>query len=378
MKTKKYSIALVIIMTIFYQQIFAQETWETQTFITGYVAVEGEVITGDVVDRMKSTKGIGLSEAGLVYTVQPLKQLEFKAGFVHKPGFNLDQSFVEIYGQWKFQDAFAIKGGRILTPVSPVNLYFYAPMNYGIAVPMLVSHHAFYPQSIEGVEVNGKVDLGNCNLKYDLITGGYYDIGHMPVGALKFHGAECAYIWDYEEGVDIQHHLMEESFHPSHLNLCSGARVAMNPVEFLTVGVSAFIGELHTEAEINDSTVIEVEAKKQYVGLTLEAEFNNLEVMGEYWTGKVDMDDKYDDIDGVGYYIEADYTIADKFTPFVKYEYHEDVHGEYYKRPTVGACYRPIFNMILKAEYHMYSAPKAKDGKGMDFNSFMIQLIYTL
>ena len=62
---------------------------------------------------------------------------------------------------YTFNQKLQLGAGRFLTPLSPVNLYFYAPLNPSGVVPMLVSHHFLFPQSISGFQIAGLADAGS-------------------------------------------------------------------------------------------------------------------------------------------------------------------------------------------------------------------------
>jgi hypothetical protein len=99
-----------------------------------------------------------------------------------------------------------------------------------------------------------------------------------------------------------------------------------------------------------------------------------LKINGEYWLGKITTVDQSPNpeisYDMVGYYGEAMYEVG-KFTPFVRYDHVEDVSVTIYlKYPdsklfsyatgvtaySVGLGFRPIYEVLMKAEYRMIDA----------------------
>ena len=77
--------------------VIKDESWERHQQITGYISFETEYV--DNLEVLDNNYGAGIGEAGLLYLVQPLSKLEIKATFVYKPDFDLNFSFVELFGK---------------------------------------------------------------------------------------------------------------------------------------------------------------------------------------------------------------------------------------------------------------------------------------
>ncbi len=377
---KKIAIIFVFIFGTL-QTINAQEEpeeYKATKHLTAYLALDGEYING--LDALDDNYGVGLSEAGLLFTYKPLEKLEIQTIFMYRPGQTLDLSFVSANANYKFSDAFAIKAGRFNAPVSNTNYYFFAPMNTGVALPMQLTHHAFYPQSIDGIDFNGKIKIGqNSALKYNVIAGGYFDVNHLPIGILRFHGRENAFVEEHEEG---EHEHTIEQFDTEtatfHYHYCSAGKLSFEAGDFLTIGASSFIGkhlmEVHEE-EVAEETEEEhghPTGIKQSFGGDIKLNFGNLTINAEYWTSNIIPDDKdHETVSFKGYYGEIAYTF-NKITPFIKYEYLKSPHGELeFQRPTIGINYRPIYETILKLEYHRYMTTN------IDFDAVLFSLVYS-
>ena len=126
--------ALLLLMGVLLPAFSLDESeWKPTTHITGYVNTlfeYSDLVNGhDVLE--KKEPAIGLSEAAFLVSYKPLKQMEFKGTFVYTHYIDAIQSLlVEAYGTYKINDALKISAGKYLTPLSPVNQYFYAPLNW--------------------------------------------------------------------------------------------------------------------------------------------------------------------------------------------------------------------------------------------------------
>jgi hypothetical protein len=354
------SIALFCACSVMYSQDDV-ETWERQSFITGYVSLEGEYINGVDDDLMEKNYGVGIGEAGFLLSVKPLRQFEFRSSVIYRPNCTLDNAITELFGEWKFSDKFGIKAGRFLTPLSPINQQIYAPMNIGVALPILVSHYSYFPNTFNGLSLNGKLGIGdNITLGYDVIAGGYYHTEHLPQGVLQFHGAECDYIAQEheheEEGHEEEGH-EEEGHEEGHVELHMGAggRLSLSIGETLSVGINSFYSGTETSGLV-DSVTVESEASKLATGFDLSFKHSGLYINGAYWMSTVTPEeDALEIAKGSGYFTELGYTIDQlNLTPFGKYELNSYDADEPFSRVTFGLNYRPRYEITFKAEYHKY------------------------
>ena len=223
------------------------ETWERQSFVTGYISLEGEYINGLDNDLMEKNYGVGIGEAGFLLSVKPLRQLELRSSFVYRPHYTLDNVITELFGEWKFSNKFGVKAGRFLTPLSPINQQLYAPLNNGIVLPILVSHYSYFPNTFNGLNLNGKSGVSdNITIGYEAFTGGYFHAEHLPQGVMQFHGAECDYIAEEheheEEGHAEEDHAEEDHAEEGHteLHMGLGGRLSFSFGEVLTLGANTF------------------------------------------------------------------------------------------------------------------------------------------
>ena len=84
--------------------------------------------------------------------------------------------------QYKVGEKAGIKVGRFLTPLSPMNTYYYAPVNSSATLPVLVSNHEFFPLNMDAVSYNGNIGE-NFKISYELFAGGYRNTTWMKTGA---------------------------------------------------------------------------------------------------------------------------------------------------------------------------------------------------
>ena len=97
--------------------------------------------------------------------------------------------FVEAYGRYTFNEGFKVSLGKYLTPLSPVNQYFFAPLNTAASLPMLVSHHYLLPQSISGLQLSGEFGE-DIKMGYNFTYGSYLSVGHSAFGMVGIQGRE--------------------------------------------------------------------------------------------------------------------------------------------------------------------------------------------
>ncbi|TLX78124.1 hypothetical protein E9993_00115 [Labilibacter sediminis] len=354
--------------------VLAQQEWEPQTHITGYLVTEMEWVG---LDNLKKDFGMGLGEAGFLASYKPLEKVEFKGTFVYKPGvLNIHEVIVEAYGMYKMDKAFNFGAGRFLTPLSPVNLYFYAPLNHSATTPLLVSHHAFFPQSLSGFQVNGV--LGDVkSFEYNLTFGNYLNVHHRPSGVLNFHGLEESRII-FGDQFDLSGNVEDAIDFP----LGGTFRLAYNHNNWLTMGYNMFLGNsiLTTYENFN---IKYVDSYRKSFGTDIHVSVSDFKFNAEYWFGEAsskehspELSEEYE-----GYYAELIYSKG-KVTPFLKYDYINDIKLDAFRQDltekdnelsafTMGMSYRPFFELMTKLEYKRYFHNQ------VDFDNVLLSFVFS-
>jgi len=347
MKAKK----ILLISSLFFISYFSfsQEDWEPRTHLTGYVNTIAEYSD---VKNLKKDYAVGLAELGFLATYQPLEKLEFKATLIYTHyTFHISQLFVEGYGMYHFNDGFKVGAGRFLTPLSPVNLYFYAPLNPSGVVPMLVSHHFMFPQSISGFQFLGEFDASSSlKIGYNATIGVYPYINHFEAGVLGVLSQEDAFpsFGYYDTEADKINNY-----------LCGTGRIYFKINDMLTLGANYFTGDAQQVTKDTLGNWIYYPSTKYTYGFDMHANVSNIKVNAEYWAGQqktVDPIPGQGDVvnDYKGYYGEVIYD-GDKFKPFFRWDYIEDVTVNGMSLPTnaatIGIAYRPIYETLFKLEY---------------------------
>ncbi len=347
---KVRNLLLVGLSLLLSKSLVAQDSWEPRTHFTGYINSVAEYS-----DQKKLEKkyAVGLSELGFLASYLPLEKLEFKSTLVYSHyTFDVSQVFVEGYGMYHFDQAFKLAVGRFLTPLSPVNLYFYAPLNPSGVVPMLVSHHFMFPQSISGFQILGEYDANSkLKLGYNASVGSYAYINHFEAGVLGIQSQEDSY-------ATFGHYATEDDKINNYL--CGTGRVYAVFNDQITVGANYFTGDAQQFASHLGVDSYFSSTKYTY-GFDLHMNISNIKVNGEYWAGKQKTTSKSNDI--LGYQIESDYEgyygeviyDGDVFKPFVRYDFINDVSWKSISLPTeaatVGLAFRPRFETLVKLEY---------------------------
>lgn len=366
----------------------AQDEWEPQTHITGYLNALVEYTDLDV--YKDHSTGVGLSEAGFLASYKPLEKLEVKGTLVYTHHIkNLQELVVEAYGIYSFSDKLKVGAGRFLAPLSPVNTYFYAPLNISASLPMLVSHHIMVPQSISGFQVAGGFG-SDLQINYNVTYGTYDNIGHPKNGILGILGQEEVAPLDVNEG-------------NTEYLLGGTARLAASYNGMLSLGLNYFDG---TQASILtgdpiSGSLVTYDAKKHSFGVDAHLTLGGLKVNAEYWMGKQESNDAVQGFDPSkgpekisaemsAYYVEAMYEIG-MFTPYIRYDFVEDVKiPPLLEAPTaalsLGLAIRPIYETLFKLEYrsvNMDYSGIAQDGlpaagiPGNDFQTSYNHLLFS-
>ncbi|TLX71826.1 hypothetical protein E9993_19805 [Labilibacter sediminis] len=339
MKTKKL-ITSIVMLFIVLVSTYAQDEWEPKVHLTGYV---NTVVEYANLDHLDTKLGMGLSDAGFLASYSPIENLELKATLVythHIP--NIQSLVVEAYGTYAISDNFKVGAGKFLTPLSPVNTYFYAPLNISVTLPMIVSHHFLLPQSISGFQVSGEFG-DKVNFKYNLTYGNYTNLGHALGGILEVQGQE--------DITNVLPHIDLPELETQYL-LGGSARFEASFQDVFSLGLNYFDGTQSTAIVAEEL----VPAKKYSWGVDGHLNLSGLKINGEYWKGQQQTTDLAQNLTSKykGYYAEAMYQ-AGIFTPFVRYDFIEDINGSGLQAPTtaksLGVAIRPIFETLFKIEY---------------------------
>src|SRR6056297_545498 len=163
-------ITLLLFFVLSTQLVLAQNYWEPITNFTGYVSTEFNYF--DELEEYDVNYGAAVSEAGILMTYQPASTFTIKGVFVYRPGYDFDKMLNEAYGEYSFSSELNFKIGRFLTSLSPMNTYYYAPVNTSATLPIIITNNENFPLNIDGASVNGS--FGNdFKLNYDAFAGGY-------------------------------------------------------------------------------------------------------------------------------------------------------------------------------------------------------------
>ncbi|SMO40033.1 hypothetical protein [Gracilimonas mengyeensis] len=353
---------------------YAQTVWEPQTNITGYVSTEFNYF--DDLEGYNYNYGVSVSEAGLLISYKATSKFSLKGVFVYRPDFDFDKMLNEAYGQYALSNKLNIKVGRFLLPLSPMNSYYYAPVNTSATLPILVSNHEFFPLNTDGISVNGTVG-NDFRFKYDVFAGGYRNSTWMKTGPVGFFGDEVTYLKEIM-GNPVS---IDPSYNKSY-NLAVGGNVGISYKNFVDAGFSVFkprdeklpIGvNLPPDALYPGSpatyVVQEVNSVKATYGINAKIQYNNTKVIGEYWFSDLEIDNST--IDLVGSFVELSHRI-NKFTPYARYE-SQITDNVDYNRITAGINYKPSFERTLKLEYMLYK----HDDSDTNINGLVVAYIFS-
>lgn len=367
MKTKKTIVTLLAMLLSIV--LVAQDEWEKVTHLTGYVNAVAEYSD---CKGLKKDYGVGLSEIGFLATYKPTRKLEFKTTLVYSHYmFHVSQIFVEGYGMYHFNDAFKLGVGRFLTPLSPVNLYFYAPLNPSGVVPMLVSHHFLFPQSISGFQIGGNFELSsNFKLGYNASIGTYPYINHFESGVMGILSQEDSYpsfgFYDTEADKINKY-------------LCGTGRVHFSVSDKFSFGANYFTADAQQVTQDVDGNFIYYPSTKYTWGIDGHINISNIKVNAEYWAGKQETTKETDAIIGhiennyEAYYGEVIYD-GDIFKPFFRWDYIKDVTVNKVGLPTnaatIGLAVRPLFETLLKFEYKRIMGRQITDIANREYKDY--------
>ncbi len=92
-----------------------------------------------------------------------------------------------------------MKVGRFLSPLSPINTFYYAPVNISATLPMITNLHEAYPMTMDALSFNGVVG-NDLKFGYNIFAGGYHNTINTETGALGFFGTESDYYYALSDG----------------------------------------------------------------------------------------------------------------------------------------------------------------------------------
>ncbi len=343
----------LFIFLVFFISVKAQDKseWDPQLNFSGYI---NTVYEYSDCRNLKKDYAIGFGELGLIGSYKPIEKLEIKTTLVYTHyTFDVSQLFVEAYGMYSFNDALRVGAGRFLTPLSPVNLYFYAPLNPSGVVPMLVSHYFLFPQSISGFQIAGTFSAGSSTIiGYNGTIGTYPYINHFEAGVMGILSQEDSYptFGYYDTEADKINNY-----------LCGTGRVYANFSDIVTVGLNYFTGDAQqVTQDATTGAFIYYPSGKYTYGFDFHLNINSIKLNAEYWAGKQETKPESEVYIGkvvneyTGYYGEIIYD-NEIFKPFVRYDFIEDVNVNGVGLPTGAATFgiaiRPIYETLFKLEY---------------------------
>ena len=352
-------VAFVLLVS---SSVKAQEEWEPQKRFTGYISTEFNYFND--LKRYDNEYGVSLSEAGVLASYQPVKDITFKMVFVYRPDFSIDQMVNEANVQYSVSDNLRFKVGRFLTPLSPMNTYYYAPVNTGATLPVLISNHEFFPLNMDAVSVNGSVGE-DFKFGYEVFAGGYDNTTWMKTGAVGFFGDEVGY---FKQLINSPY-TIDGSYNQTR-NLAVGGNVRFSYQDYVKVGVSVFnpktedMPVYYYALDMADS----FESEKITYGLDFKLALNNTRLTGEIWNSDMTVNGTTD-IELKGSFVELSHSLG-KVTPYVRYE-DQTTNDVEFQRYTGGLMYKPSFETTFKCEYLHY------DHKAQDIDGLVLSLIYS-
>ena len=371
----KGNLLIIGILVSFSASIYAQEEgWKPRTNNTGYIALEGNYLSD--IQYYDREYGMAISEAGLLTSYMPIEKLTIKSVFVYRPNLSIDQMLNEANAEYKIKDFLNLKGGRFLVPLSPMNTYYYAPVNNSATLPMLIQNHEFFPLNMDGLSFNGSVGE-DINIKYDAFAGGFKNFLWIGTGALGFFGTEYDY---FQRIVNMDTTGYSETTANVDLQFGMGGHVDVSYEDYITIGAGIFsssesITSKEEEPDTGQVATSITHVDKLSYGVNLKIKLATLQLLSEYWKTTVTLDfgGMDFDMDYYGAFVELSNTFG-KFIPYIRYEYHErptTAQQIDYYRYTGGINYKPIFEVCIKLEYIYY------DYQSLDLSGLVGTVIYS-
>jgi len=362
MKNKYLLMSIPLILLAW--NCFAQENeWEPQKQVTGYLSLEGNYYNNlKFFDR---DYAVSMPEAGILFNYKPLSKLTFKGVFVYRPNWLVRDMVSEVSAEWKFSDAFKIKAGHMLTPLSPVNTFFYAPVNLGVALPLIVSSHFIYPTSMEALSING-IYGNNFKIDYDVFGGGYFNSVGLHTGAMGFFGLEDNYYSSVQSNSTLDK-AGKTDINSEDLMYGTGGHLRFSYQDYIQVGFNFFAANekisMGTDSEGN---ALLTNLDKEGYGINFRLKYNSLLLTGESWKSAFhfsNMDASHVN----GTFVELSNSFG-KITPYARFE-NKISMGTIMERYIAGVNFKPIFETTFKLEYFAYNK--------YDLNGILFAVVYS-
>ncbi len=371
----KKTIFIIVMIVGIMQIAYAQEEteWKPQTFVTGYFSFNGEYIDLPIFEEVKGRDfGVGIAEASVLTTIRPLEKLKINAIITYKTGLHFDRIIAELSGEWSFSEQFKIEIGRFVLPLHPANSQYFAPMNFGVALPIFVTNRTLFPININGINFNGNITLSdNLSIIYDFSGGQYTKLARVEAGILGFTGRDGVYLSENVQQVDAmiaKIESMENGEYPDYFG--TGGRVGLKISDIAKVGIAGFYSNEESSLQAGE---IAYETDLEFVsyGTNLMVDYNNLHIIASAWFGTETPNDTehFETYNNKFYYSELAYSI-NKITPYIKFEHLKG--RKEYARATAGINYRPFFETTFKVEIHRYLQDYIDN-----FNVFMLSSVYS-
>ena len=280
----------------------------------------------------------------------------------------------ELSAEWNFNEQLKLKVGRFLLPLHPANTQYYAPMNFGVALPIFVTNHALFPLNINGINFTGDIDLGNnLAMCYNLSAGQYAKMDREKAGVLGFFGREGVYLNENADQVNamiLKIENMENGEYPNYLG--AGGKLCLSIGEYIKLGGATFFSQKEAVNSLDPQNVYTTNVNLFNYGANLIANYNNLHLTLSAWVGNETPDDTqhFEEYQIELYYAELAYTLG-KITPYAKAEI-IDGRLKDYSRITAGINYRPFFETTFKIEFHQYIQEYVTN-----FNVFQFSTVYS-
>ena len=298
---------------------------------------------------------------------------------------------VEAYGMDTINKGFKIGVGEFSTSLSPINQYFYAPLNPSGVLSMIVSHHFLTPQSISGFQVSG--EFGE-KFGYNATYGNYTTQGHIRSGILNLMGAEDLVVSE----LAVYNDNLKQNY-----DLGGSARLYGNYNDFISLGFNYFQGTRATLDYVARDPVTfarsyeHANSQKNSLGVDFHLNYNDkIKFNAEYWSSSNKSTDLPVEIvfDYSGYYGELIYNIG-IFSTFFRYEFVDDYQlvgietGAYAEdfnggNPLTsiggGISVRPIYQVLLKLDFRNIDVDAddsfaAFDMEDQNYNHFMFSAV---
>ncbi|GAF01854.1 hypothetical protein [Saccharicrinis fermentans] len=358
---KKQLLVLTAVLAFFGVQINAQDQWEPQTKISGYLSTEFNYFND--LDGYDKEYGVALSEAGILASYQPLKDVSLKMVFVYRPDYSIDQMINEANIQYRLSQNVNFKVGRFLTPLSPMNTYYYAPVNISATLPVLISNHEFFPLNMDAISLNGKFG-DDVSISYDVFAGGYNNAMWLNTGAVGFFGNEVSYY-----GALLNSPFTIDDSYKATRNLAVGGNIRFAYQDYVNIGLSMFNSQKEKVPAMvmGNNSVLIFDSERFSYGIDAKLSYNNTQLIGGFWNSDLTINNKF--IDHKGAFVELNHSFV-KITPYVRYEDQTSFYIEF-QRYTGGVMYKPSFETTLKCEYLHY------EQEVQNLDGFVVSLIYS-